>query len=115
MDEGGFVGFNPIVKRTCASVTHSNGTKYFCSKGMVDVILKTDPGDEGIQWEVANFGEMEKQAKAADAQLGISGFKTLAVMVSKNGGPKEFAGILPIMDPPRMDTKQTIADIKASH
>jgi len=33
-------------------------------------------------------------------------------MVSKNGGPKVFAGILPIMDPPRSDTKETIAKIK---
>lgn len=112
LDENGFVGFNPIVKRTCCSVTHVNGTKYFCSKGMVDVILKTDPNDEGIQWTVDNFAAMEGQAKKADADLGISGFKTLAVMVSKNGGPKVFAGILPIMDPPRSDTKETIAKIK---
>merc|ERR1712176_1339739 len=32
LDEGGFVGFNPIVKRTCASVTRANGDKIFCSK-----------------------------------------------------------------------------------
>ena len=33
-----FCGFNPIVKRTSASVTHG-GKTYFCAKGMVDVIL----------------------------------------------------------------------------
>ena len=36
------------------------------------------------------------------------GFKTLGVAVSKNNGPMKFAGILPIMDPPRHDTKETI-------
>jgi H+-transporting ATPase len=114
LDKEGFVGFNAIVKRTCARVTASDGTKYFCAKGMVDVILKTDPNDEGIQWTVTNFDTDEKAAKAADAALGVSGFKTLAVMVQKNGGPYKFAGILPIMDPPRHDTKETIANIKES-
>jgi H+-transporting ATPase len=114
LDQDGFVGFNPIVKRTCAKVTGADGNKYFCAKGMVDVILKTDPKDEGIQWEVANFAAMEKTAKDADQNLGVNGFKTLAVMVQKNGGPYQFAGILPIMDPPRRDTKDTIANIKAS-
>merc|ERR1719379_284604 len=40
LDPDGFIGFNPIVKRTCASVTQSDGSKWFVSKGMVDVILK---------------------------------------------------------------------------
>ena len=53
-------------------------------------------------------------AKEADAELGVSGFKTLGVMVQKLPGPAKFAGILPIMDPPRKDTKKTVADIKAS-
>ncbi|CAJ1330200.1 unnamed protein product [Effrenium voratum] len=112
LDPEGFMGFNPIVKRTCAAVTAKDGTKYFCSKGMVDVILKTNADDEGKQWTVDNYAEMSKTATKADADLGISGFKTLGVAVSKNGGPMLFAGILPIMDPPRHDTKETIRKIK---
>merc|ERR1712137_1152258 len=81
---------------------------------MVDVILKTVPGDEGVQWTVENHAEMEKIAKEADTELGVSGFKTLGVMVQKLPGEPQFAGILPIMDPPRKDTKKTVADIKAS-
>merc|ERR1712176_1531841 len=86
LDKDGFIGFNPIVKRTCAAVTRSDGTKFFVSKGMVDVILKTNPDDEGKQWTVANFDQMSKEANKADADLGISGFKTLGVAVSTNGG-----------------------------
>merc|ERR1712019_70487 len=112
LDKDGFIGFNPIVKRTCAAVTRSDGTKFFVSKGMVDVILKTNPDDEGKQWTVANFDQMSKEATKADADLGISGFKTLGVAVSTNGGQMQFAGILPIMDPPRHDTATTIAQIK---
>jgi H+-transporting ATPase len=110
----GFVGFNAIVKRTCATVTNVDGNKYFCSKGMVDVILKTDPKDEGLQWTVANYDTINAEARKADGELGVRGFKTLAVMVKKNDGPHQFAGILPIMDPPRHDTKKTIAAIKES-
>jgi len=114
LDKDGFIGFNAIVKRTCASVTAANGTKYFVSKGMVDVILKTNSDDGGKQWAVENYESMSAEAHKADAELGVTGFKTLAVAVSINGGPMKFAGILPIMDPPRHDTKETIAKIKQS-
>lgn len=115
LDTDGFTGFNPIVKRTCAAVTKSNGSKWFVAKGMVDVILKTHAEDEGIQWEVDNYPEMSKKATAADAKMGMNGYKTLGVMVREGNGPYKFAGILPIMDPPRKDTKQTIANIKSAN
>jgi len=112
----GFCGFNAIVKRTSALVKGPDGRKYFIAKGMVDVILKTDPADEGLhQWEVENFQQMAQEVHAADATLGVSGFKTLGVMVRVDNGPARFAGILPIMDPPRHDTKETIARIKRSN
>jgi H+-transporting ATPase len=115
LDKEGFDGFNPIVKRTCARVTSSDGRKYLVAKGMVDVILATDKSDEGKeQWKVENFDKMNTEVRAADAALGMSGFKTLAVMVKEGNGPHKFAGILPIMDPPRKDTKDTIANIKES-
>merc|ERR1719394_257971 len=57
---------------------------------------------------------MSQQAHKADSDLGVSGFKTLGVAVSTNGGPMKFAGILPIMDPPRHDTKDTVHKIKNS-
>jgi H+-transporting ATPase len=116
LDEDGFDGFNPIVKRTCARVTGADGKKYLVAKGMVDVILKTSADDEGKeQWQVENFTTVDKEARAADTELGMSGFKTLAVMVQERpSGAHKFAGILPIMDPPRKDTKETIANIKNS-
>jgi len=114
LDKEGFIGFNAIVKRTCAAVTAKDGTKWFVSKGMVDVILKTNEDDGGKQWAVEDCESMSAAAKKADAELGVSGFKTLAVAASKNGGPMKFVGILPIMDPPRHDTKETIKKIKQS-
>ena len=75
------VALTQFVKRTSASVTHG-GKTYFCSKGMVDVILKTDPADEGLhQWQVDNYQEMAQTVTGADAQMGMSGFKKLGVCV----------------------------------
>merc|ERR1712151_138628 len=81
---------------------------------MVDVILETNADDEGKQWKVENLDAMKKEASKMDNELGINGFKTLGVGVRINDGPMQIAGILPIMDPPRYDTKDTIAAIKAS-
>merc|ERR1712193_336276 len=70
LEPEGFVGFNAVVKRTCARMVKSDGTKIFVSKGMVDVILKTDPADEGIQWEVENHHHQSAECKQHDADLG---------------------------------------------
>mmetsp|Transcript_26506 Transcript_26506/g.72773 ORF Transcript_26506/g.72773 Transcript_26506/m.72773 type:complete len:918 (-) Transcript_26506:74-2827(-) len=116
LEPDSFCGFNPIVKRTSATVRGPYNHKYFCAKGMVDVILKTDPSDEGVhQWEVENYPTISQEVHQADATLGVSGFKTLGVMVKVDNGPAKFAGILPIMDPPRHDTRETIAKIKGAH
>mmetsp|Transcript_31662 Transcript_31662/g.73946 ORF Transcript_31662/g.73946 Transcript_31662/m.73946 type:complete len:935 (+) Transcript_31662:80-2884(+) len=109
-----FFGFNPIVKRTVVKVQVGR-TQMQISKGMVDVVLKTKAEDEGVQWTVADFEKVSKEAYDKDAELGISGFKTLGVSFSEGSGPMVFAGILPIMDPPRADTAVTIQKIKSAH
>jgi len=42
------------------------------------------------------------------------GYKTSGVVISKNGGPMCYVGTLPIIDPPRFDTKVTIDNIRDS-
>jgi len=116
LEPEGFCGFNAIVKRTSATVKGPDGKIYFFAKGMVDVILKTDPADEGLhQWEVEDYATMSQQVHQADMTMGVSGFKTLGVAVRVGDGPVKFAGILPIMDPPRHDTKLTVAKIKEAN
>ena len=63
LEQDGFVGFNPIVKRTCARMTGPDGAKYLISKGMVDVILKTNADDEGVQWIVDDHANMTTSMK----------------------------------------------------
>jgi len=109
-----YYGFNPVVKRTVADYTDSKGNKIRIAKGIVSKILKTTEGDGGEQWTVDDYDNMCKKVNEADATFGTMGYKTIAVAVSKNGGKMKYAGTLPIMDPPRIDTAETIFKIKAA-
>merc|ERR1711871_865482 len=40
---------------------------------------------------------------------------TIAVSVSENGGPWRMIGIVPMRDPPRHDTAETIANVRNAH
>ena len=110
-----YVGFNPTVKRTVAYVASKDGTKKLrVAKGIVNKVLRPDPNDGGEQWAIENYESLAPKVAQADATFGKSGYKTLAVCVSENGGPMKYAGTLPIMDPPRHDTAETIAKIRGS-
>merc|ERR1719247_551430 len=110
-----YFGFNPIIKRTVADVSQvGGGSKMRVAKGIVSKVLKTVEGDGGQQWTVENYAEMKEKVDPADATFGKSGYKTIAVAVSVDGGPMKYAGTLPIMDPPRADTAETIAKIKGA-
>jgi hypothetical protein len=54
------------------------------------------------------------QVLAADVQMSKQGYKTIAISASVNGGPMVFKGIIPMLDPPRHDTKDTIDKIRAN-
>ena len=110
-----YFGFNPVVKRTVCDATEiKTGRKIRVAKGIISKVLKTDPNDGGQQWTVDDFDKTSKAVQEADATFGKSGYKTIAVCISINGGPMKYAGTLPIMDPPRADTAETIANIKAA-
>merc|ERR1719247_3118111 len=108
-----YYGFNPTVKRTVADYTdNATKKKIRVAKGIVSKVLKTTEGDGGEQWTVDNYKEISEKVMTADATFGKSGYKTIAVAVSVDGGPMKYAGTLPIMDPPRIDTAETIQKIK---
>merc|ERR1719440_207981 len=111
-----YFGFNPVIKRTVADVSQvGGGSKMRVAKGIVTKVLKTVEGDGGQQWTVDNYDEIAPKVLDADATFGKSGYKTIAVAVSKEDGPMLYAGTLPIMDPPRADTAETIKKIKDAY
>jgi len=110
-----YFGFNPVIKRTVADVSQvGGGSTMRVAKGIVSKVLKTAAGAGGQQWTCDDYENTKRMVEEADATFGKSGYKTIAVCCSVNGGPMKYAGTLPIMDPPRHDTADTIAKIKAS-
>lgn len=106
------VGFSPVTKRTLAFVKTSEGKTIVIAKGILSKILDTSAGgkDDGeLQWKVTNDDAFCEKIKEEDTALSRSGYKTIAIARSEDGG-KTFAlvGVLPMLDPPRDDTKKTI-------
>lgn len=111
-----YYGFNPVVKRTVAECTDKKtGKKLRIAKGIVSKILAPDPNDGGQQWVCDDLDNITKAVNAADSEFGKSGYKTIGICVAVDNGPMQYAGTLPIMDPPRIDTAETIAKIKGAH
>ncbi len=52
--------------------------------------------------------DLEKAQQAVNGFAG-RGYRTIGVAVAQGDGPWEFLGILPLLDPPRPDSKSTIA------
>ena len=113
-------GFNPEVKRTVATLTRkSDGKKFYIAKGLATKILDTSAGgkDEAdMQWvctEVTTHNGFTSRVETIDEQFATAGYKTIAICVSEDDGTGKplamhFAGLLPMIDPPRHDTAQTI-------
>jgi H+-transporting ATPase len=93
-----FMPFDPVHKRTEASVKDSAGRTYRVTKGAPQVILGLDPNAAGIQ---------EKVNAAVDGFAG-RGFRSLGVARSEEQGQWRFLGVIPLFDPLRDDSKETI-------
>lgn len=99
-----FVPFDPVNKRTIATVTDSSGRSWQYAKGApqaVSALCKLDPTTENAY-----------DGKVHD--LAAHGYRALGVASSQDGGATwKLLGILPMLDPPRPDAKTTIARTKA--
>jgi H+-transporting ATPase len=94
-----FVPFDPVSKRTEATIKGSNGNRPFkVTKGAPQVILALcQPSTE--------LSEKVNEKVDAYAQ---QGYRTLGVARMDEGGAWQFLGILPLYDPPRQDSAETI-------
>lgn len=109
-----FVPFNTECKRTVALVRTIDGNKTFrISKGLLDKVLSTgNDGAPGGQWQVENIDRIKKEAARCDINLSKLGYKTLGLVASQDEGPMRLLGIIPMLDPPRHDTRETIQNLK---
>jgi H+-transporting ATPase len=94
-----YVPFDPVSKRTEATIQDSSGKVFRVTKGAPQVIigLTTLSGDE-----------LEKANQIVDG-LAAKGYRAIAVAGSDSEASWKFLGILPLFDPPRTDSKETIA------
>jgi len=93
-----FLPFDPVGKRTEATIKGSGGKTFKVTKGAPQVILElaqVDP-DTGAK------------AEQAISDFAAKGYRTLGVARCENGGAWQFLGILPLFDPPREDSAETI-------
>jgi H+-transporting ATPase len=93
-----FVPFDPVHKRTEATVKDSDGKEFKVSKGAPQVILKMS----------ANKDKVEKDVNDAINEFASKGYRALGVARSDKEGDWKFMGVLPLFDPPRDDSADII-------
>jgi len=109
IEELDFHPFNPVDKRT--EITYrdnSDGKIYKATKGAPQIIL-------GL---AHNKNEIEKEVHYHIEDFAKRGFRALGIAVAEvpsgephgDPGPWTMVGLMPIFDPPRHDTKETIAE-----
>jgi len=94
-----FQPFDPVHKRTEATVKGKDGRTFKVTKGAPQVILKL----------AANAGDVQSPVDKAVNEFASRGFRSLGVARADGDGKWQFIGVLPLFDPPREDAKQTIA------
>ncbi|MDQ2881730.1 MAG: plasma-membrane proton-efflux P-type ATPase [Actinomycetota bacterium] len=94
-----FQPFDPVGKRTEATVTDADGTTFTVSKGAPQVMLALAAGS----------AQVKRAADKAVNDFAARGFRSLGVARADKDGHWQFLGVLPLFDPPRDDAKTTIA------
>jgi len=97
-----FKPFDPVHKRTEATIKGSDGKQFFVAKGAPQVILQMSTNAEVVKPAVE---------KAVD-EFAARGFRSLGVARADEEGKWQFAGMLPLFDPPRTQAKATIASAR---
>jgi len=98
-----FVPFDPVSKRTEAVIKDPANQTFTVTKGAPQVIMDMS----GLDSE-----KMTKAEKIIN-DLAAEGYRTLGVARSDGKESWQFLGILPLFDPPREDSAETIANAKA--
>jgi H+-transporting ATPase len=94
-----FQPFDPVHKRTEATIKAVDGSIFTVAKGAPQVILELS----------ANAGQVQAVVDEAIDGFAKRGFRSLGVARTDAQGQWLFLGVLPLFDPPREDSKETIA------
>merc|ERR1711865_1000676 len=111
MEQMDYLPFDPIIKRTEGTVKDNSkkingGAEFKTSKGAPQVLLKLVQGAGGCTEATAK--QIEKDVN----ELGKRGIRAIAVAKTDVGGVWRMMGLLTFLDPPRPDTKITVANAR---
>ena len=98
-----FQPFDPVHKRTEATVKGADGATFKVTKGAPQVILALS----------ANAGAVKAAVDKAVNDFAARGFRALGVARADGDGKWQLLGVLPLFDPPREDAKSTVATAAA--
>ena len=93
-----FLPFNAVNKHTEATVKTSEGKIFYVAMGAPQVILQLSISNKNI----------EDIIKKAISEFAVRGFRSLCVAKADQKRKWQIVGILPLFDPPRGETKETI-------
>ena len=94
-----FMPFDPVHKRTEATVKAADGSTFKVTKGAPQVILKLSANAAAVK------GDIDKAVNDFAAR----GFRALGVARADGDGQWQLLGASPLFDPPREDAKATVA------
>ena len=94
-----FTPFDPVHKRTEATVKGADGKTFKVTKGAPQVILALS----------ANAAAVKSAVDKAVDDFAARGFRALGVARADSDGKWRLLGVLPLFDPPRVDAKSTVA------
>mgnify|MGYP000719020375 CR=1 FL=1 len=97
-----FQPFDPVHKRTEATVRDADGTEFKVSKGAPQVILELS----------ANADDVVADVDKAVNDFAARGYRSLGVARAGTDGKWQFLGVLPLFDPPREEARATIASAR---
>ncbi|CAI0553848.1 unnamed protein product [Linum tenue] len=101
-----FLPFNPTDKRTALTYLDGEGKMHRVSKGAPEQILNLAHNKSEIANKVHSI--IDKFAERGLRSLGIARQQVPDGNKDSAGGPWEFVGLLPLFDPPRHDSAETI-------
>lgn len=98
-----FLPFDPVIKRTEAEGSDSGNHPIKVTKGAPQVIFnllqKQNSHLKNFQQKLEEFAQM--------------GYRMIAVAIQPNSKGWQLVGLIPLFDPPREDSAQTIADAES--
>jgi H+-transporting ATPase len=93
-----FKPFDPKIKRTEATIETADGNSFKVSKGAPQVILEI----------VARKGDISTKVEKVVNEFASKGYRALGVAKTDAQGNWQYAGLVPLYDPPRDDSAETI-------